>query len=78
MQISEYFVLQSPSVHITNLDKLKEVDRESAVKVKVAEELIRENKSLKKVILMDCLPRLDHGNCDLSELKPEMAGSATI
>ena len=67
----EYAVLQSPSVHITNLDtsdqseeginKMKEVARESSeTMIKVAEDLIRANKSIKKVILLDCIPRLDH------------------
>ena len=40
---------------------MKEVARESSeTMIKVAEDLIRANKSIKKVILLDCIPRLDH------------------
>ena len=80
----DYVVLQSPSVHITNLDtsdgseegikKMKEVAKESTeTMVKVAEDMIKSNKSIKKVILLDCIPRLDQRNNDPHALKPEMA-----
>ena len=80
----EYAVLQNPSVHITNLntsdnsekgmDYLKKVAKDSSDKIiKVAEDLLKENKSIRKVILLDCIPRLDHRSNDPYEMRPKLA-----
>jgi hypothetical protein len=80
----KYVVLQASSFHITNLTtsdnseegikKLKEVPRVSTEKmVRIAENLIIENKSIEKVILMDCIPRFDLRNNDPFGLRPVLA-----
>ena len=80
----KYVFIQSPSVHITNLDTkvnsnedinmFKHVVEQSAAKVvAVTERVLAENPTVEKVIIADCIPRVDQKNDDPHGLKPELA-----
>ena len=81
----KYVVLQSPSVHITNMNtednsedsisQFKNIVEKSAAKmVAVTERIIAENPSVEKVIIADCIQRWDPKQNDPHGLKPKLAG----
>ena len=80
----KYVVLQCPSVHITNMNTTsandddiknmkKEVSEASAKMIEIAENLIKVNPSIEKVVLFDSIPRFDQQSCDPEGLKPKLA-----
>ena len=77
----KFVLLQTPSVHITNLNtennaessikKYKDVVEKSAGKmVELAEAILKENSSVEKIFLVDCAPRCDASRNYLFGLKP--------
>ena len=80
----KFVLLQTPSVHITNLNtennaessikKYKDVVEKSAGKmVELAEAILKENSSVEKIFLVDCAQRFDVSRNDPFGLKPELA-----
>ena len=80
----KYVFLQSPSVHITNLNTqeidevsinlYKNVVEKAAEKViAVSKRLITENPTVEKVIILDCIPRYDKNENDPHGMKAKLA-----